>query len=119
MAVTVNPYESSKRRAWVAVVLGLAGILTMPAAVIVARRSARFDLLDAGFAIPVAFVLGALSFGMATRARRNLAGLRLDGRASRTARAGVILGGLALSIALMAALSVGFYEAVIYYQHHY
>jgi hypothetical protein len=114
-----HPVESSKRRAWLAVVLGVAGILTMPAAVILARQSERFALIDAAFAIPVAFILGALSFGMATRARRNLAWLRLDGRASRTASAGVILGGVALSIALMAALSVGFYEAVVYYQHHY
>jgi hypothetical protein len=100
-------------------VLGVAGILTMPAAIVVARQSQRFALLDAAFAVPLAFVLGTLSFGMATRARRNLAWLRLDGRTPRAASAGVILGALALSLALVAALSVGFYEAVVYYQHHY
>ena len=56
---------------------------------------------------------------MAGRAKRNLAWLRLDGQATRAARAGVILGILALSLALTAALSVGFYEAVLYYQHHH
>jgi hypothetical protein len=91
----------------------------MPAAVIVARQSQRVALLDASFAIPLAFALGVLSFGMATRARRNLAWHSLEGRSSRTASAGVILGGLAIALSLMAALSVGFYEAVIYYQHHY
>jgi len=100
-------------------VLGIAGVLTMPAAVIVARQSQRIALLDAAFAIPLALVLGLLSFGMGARARRNLAWLRLDGRPSRIASAGVILGAVAISLSLMAALSVGFYEAVIYYQHHY
>jgi hypothetical protein len=91
----------------------------MPAAVVVARESTRFALLDASFAVPLAFVLGSLSLGMATRARRNLAWLGLDGRTPKTASVAVILGVLALSLALVAALSVGFYEAVIYYQHHH
>ena len=56
---------------------------------------------------------------MARRAKRNLAWLRLDGRTTRAASAGVILGILALSLALTAALSVGFYEAIIYYQRHH
>jgi len=99
-------------------VLGVAGVLTMPAAVIVSRQSKRIGLLDAAYAIPVAFVLGTLCLGMAGRAKRNLAWLRLDGQTTRAARAGVILGILALSLALTAALSVGFYEAVIYYQRH-
>jgi hypothetical protein len=119
LVAAVNPYESSTRRAWAAVVLGIAGVLTMPAAVAVARESKRFALLDASFAVPLAFLLGILSVGMASRARRNLAWLRLDGSTPKAASAGVILGVLAVSLALMAALSVGFYEAVIYYQHHH
>ena len=99
--------------------LGVAGILTMPAAVIVTRQSHRFGLLDASYAVPVAFLLGVLSLGMASRAKRNLAWLRLDGRGTGVASAGVVLGVLAVSLALVAALSVGFYEAVRYYQHHH
>ena len=91
----------------------------MPAAVIVTRQSHRLALLDAAYAVPLAFVLGTLSLGMASRAKRTLAWFRLDGRATRAASVGVVLGVLALSLALMAALSVGFYEAVIYYQHHH
>ena len=91
-----GPIASSNRRAWTAV-----------------------GLLDAAYAIPVAFVLGMLCLGMAGRAKRNLAWLRLDGRTTRAASAGVILGILALSLALTAALSVGFYEAIIYYQRHH
>jgi hypothetical protein len=56
---------------------------------------------------------------MAHRAKRNLEWLRLDGRGTGIARAGRVLGVLALSLALMAGLSVLFYEAVLYYQRHY
>ena len=91
----------------------------MPAAVIVARRSHRFVLLDASYAVPIAFVLGVVAVAMARRAKRNLAWLRLDGGGTGVASAGVVLGVLALALALMAALSVGFYEAIRYYQHHH
>ncbi len=99
--------------------LDLAGVLTMPAAVIVTRRSHRLALLDAAYAVPLAFVLGILAVGMARRAKRNLQWLRIDGRGAGAASIGVILGVLALSLALIAALSVGFYEGVRYYQHHH
>jgi len=100
-------------------VLGIAGVVTMPVAVILAHRSHRFGILDASYAVPVAFVLGMLAVGMASRAKKNLAWLRLDGGGTGVASAGVVLGVLALSLALMAALSVGFYEAIRYYQHHH
>jgi hypothetical protein len=103
----------------VAVVLGLAGVLTMPAAVAVSQRSKQVTLIEAAYAIPVAFVLGALALGMGRRAKRNLAWLRLDGRGTGAASMGIVLGLVALALALTAALSVGFYEAVLYYQHHF
>ena len=85
MSHAVDPYASSKRRAWTALVLGAAGVATMPTAVILAHRSHTFAILDASYAVPLAFVLGVL----------------------------------ALSLALMGALSVGFYEGLRYYQHHH
>ena len=100
-------------------VLGLAGVLTLPAAVEVARRSTRVALLDAAYAVPLAFVLGVLALGMAHRAKANIRWLRLDGRGTGVASVGVVLGLLALCIALSAALSVGFYEAILYYEHHH
>lgn len=99
--------------------LGLAGVATMPGALAVWRESHRIALLDTAFAVPPAFVLGVLAVGMATRAKRNIAWLSLDDRGGGVASAGVILGILAVSLALMAALSVGFYEAVQYYQRHH
>jgi phosphoglycerol transferase MdoB-like AlkP superfamily enzyme len=114
-----DPYASSKRRAWTALALGVAGVATMPAAVILAHQSHQFTIMDASYAVPIAFVLGLLATGMAARAKRNLAWLRLDEGGTGVASAAVVLGVLALSLALMAALSVGFYEAIRYYQHHH
>jgi hypothetical protein len=91
----------------------------MPGAVVVAREAKRVAVLDAAYAVPLAFVLGLLALGMGRRAKRNLEWLRLDGGGSSPASVGVVLGILAVSLALTAALSVFFYEAVLYYQHHF
>ena len=98
--------------------LGLAGVATIPAAVEVAYRSAQISLLEAAYAVPLAFVLGVVAAGMARRAKRNIEWLGLDARGTGVASTGVILGVLAVALALTAALSVGFYEAVEYYHRH-
>jgi hypothetical protein len=101
----------------VALLLGLAGLLALPAAIEVSRRSSRIDLLDAGYGIPLAFLLGVIAVVMARRARANLRWLRLrDGRTA-VASTAVIVGALAVCLALTAALSIGFYELVLVYQH--
>lgn len=111
------PSEMAGRgRAWVALLLGLAGLLTLPTAVEVTRRSGRLALLDAAFAIPVAFVLSLVAVIMARRARQNLSWYRLQEGGTGAASAAVILGLVALCLALTAALSVGFYELVLLYQ---
>jgi peptidoglycan/LPS O-acetylase OafA/YrhL len=115
----VNPWASSRSRAWFALVLGLASLLVMPASIIVARQSRQVDLMDAAYGVPVGFFVGVLATGMARRAQRNLAWLRLDGRGSRVARLALILGILGIALAVMCAVSVGVYEGVLYYQHHY
>jgi F420-0:gamma-glutamyl ligase-like protein len=91
----------------------------MPAAVVATQRVARLVLMDAAWGIPVGFVLGVLATGMARRAKRNLRSLRLDGSGTGVATTGIILGVLGLALALTCALSVGVYEGVLYYQHHY
>jgi hypothetical protein len=113
-----SPTRSSSARAWVSIVLGLAGVLTMPAAIEVARRSLRVALLDAAYAVPLAFLLGLVALLMGKRARDNLRWLRLRERGTGAARIGMILGLLAVCLALMAALSVGFYEAWLLYERH-
>ena len=97
--------------------LGLAGLLALPAAIEVSRRSSRVDLLDAGYGIPLAFLLGLIAVVMARRARENLRWLRLTDGGTAVASTAVIVGALAVCLALTAALSVGFYELVLVYQH--
>jgi hypothetical protein len=91
--------------------------LTLPAAVEVSRRSARISLLDAGYAIPVAFLLGLIALIMARRARENLRWLRLREGGTGVATTAVILAAIVICLALTAALSIGFYELVLVYQH--
>jgi hypothetical protein len=103
-------------RAWLALLLGLAGLLTLPVAVEVTRRSGRLALLDAGFAIPLALVLSLVALIMARRARENLRWFSLREGGTGLASAAVIVGLVGLCLALTAALSVGFYELVLLYQ---
>jgi hypothetical protein len=114
----VGPTRSNSVRAWLSVLLALAGVLTVPAAIEVARRSQRVALLDAAYAVPLAFALGLVALLMGRRARDNLRWLRLDEGGTGAARVGMVLGLLALCFALIAALSVGFYEAWLVYEHH-
>jgi hypothetical protein len=101
----------------VALLLGLLGLLVLPAAIDFSLRSTRVELLDAAYAIPVAFILGLLALVMARRARENLRWLQLRDQGTGVASTAVILSALTLCLALTAALSVGFYELVLVYQH--
>jgi hypothetical protein len=107
----------SRTRAWVALVVGLGGLMTLPAAIEVARRSKRIGLLDAAYAIPLAFLLGLVAVVMARRARKNLRWLQLRDEGTGIATVAVVVGALTLCLALAAALSVGFYGLVVLYQH--
>lgn len=107
----------SRTRAWAALLLGLASLAVLPAAIEVSRRSKRIGLLDAGYAIPLAFLLGFVALVMARRARRNLQWLQLREGGTGLAAVAVFVGALALCLSLAAALSVGFYGLVVVYQH--
>ena len=111
-----SPVALSRVRAWVALLFGLLGVLALPAAVEATRRSHRIALLDAAYAIPLAFLLGLIAVVMARRARNNLRWLSLRDRGTAVASTAVIVGMLALCLAVTAALSVGFYELVLLYQ---
>jgi len=100
----------------VALLLGVVGLLTLPGAIETARRSERIALLDAAYAIPLAFLLGLVAVVMARRARANLRWLTLREGGTAVASSAVIAGMLALCLAVTAALSVGFYELVLLYQ---
>jgi hypothetical protein len=89
----------------------------MPAAIEVAARSKRIDLLNTAYAVPLAFVLGLVALVMARRARNNLRWLQLRENGTGVAGVAVLLAAVALCLAIVAALSVGFYGLVVLYQH--
>lgn len=109
--------RDATRRSWVALVLALLGLLVLPAAVEASRRSTRIGLLDAGYAIPVAFLLGLVALIMARRARENLRWFRLREGGTGVASLAIIISAVTVCLAVTAALSIGFYELVLVYQH--
>ena len=66
----------------------------------------------------MALLLGLVSLLMARRARQNLRWLSLRGGGTGVASVAVIVGMVAVCLALTAALSIGFYELILVYQHH-
>jgi len=101
----------------VALVLAVLGLIVVPAAVEVSRRSPRIGLLDAGYAIPLSFLLGLVALIMAKRARDNLRWFGLREGATGVASVAIIVAGVTVCLALTAALSIGFYELFLVYQH--
>ena len=91
------------------VVVGLLSVATMPAAIVATRWSDRYELLQAGFAIPLGAALGLLAIALARRARSRLAPTLGHPRGSRTARLGRLLGLLGFLLALTAAGSLAVY----------
>src|SRR3954470_5241781 len=107
----------SRARSWVALLLGILALVVLPASVEVARRERGVDLLDAAYGIPLAFLLGLVALVMARRARENLRWLQLRDAPTAVASTAVIVAALALCLAITAALSIGFYELFVLYQH--
>ena len=94
--------------------LALFALAAIPVAAGVTEMRSDLRLLHAGVAVPFAAVSAIAAIRLAKRARRRLE--RTLGRAGgqRTARAGQVLGWLALYLALTASISLGVY-AVEYY----
>jgi hypothetical protein len=91
------------------VLVGLLSVATMPAAILATRWSEQYDLMQAGFAIPLGAALGLLAIALARRARSRLAPTLGHPRGSRTARLGRFLGLLGFLLALTAAGSLAVY----------
>ena len=89
--------------------VGLLAVATMPVAIFVTRYVEEYELIDAGFAIPVGMALGVGAVALARRGR--LRTERTLGRAGgrRAASVGRLLGLLGFCLATTAAISVGTY----------
>jgi hypothetical protein len=95
------------------VLAGLASIATLPVAVYLTRFSDSYDLLQAGFAIPLAAALAFVALSLSRRARRRSA-LTLGGGGEGPARVGHVLGVIGLCIAAAAVVSLGVYGLLEY-----
>ena len=91
-----------------ALLLAVAGFLVLPAAIEVSRRSKSIGLIQAGYAIPLAFMLALISLVIARRARRDLRWLRRES-ATGVATTALVIATITLCVSVMAALSLGFY----------
>jgi hypothetical protein len=91
------------------VFVGLLSVATMPVAILATRWSDQYELMQAGFAIPLGAALGLLAIALARRARSRLAPTLGHPRGSRTARLGRFLGLLGFLLALTAAGSLAVY----------
>jgi hypothetical protein len=105
--------SSSNGRAVASVAVALLGVLTVPAAVALTKESKRVDLIDAAYAIPLAAALGALALVLAVGARRRFEWTLGRVGGLRAARAGRVLGVVALCVAVAGAIAVGWYEVLI------
>jgi hypothetical protein len=91
-------------------VLGVVGVLAIPAAVAYSRESATFSLLDASWLIPVAAVasIAALQLVRGTGGH-----VRFAVAPSRGVRLGRILAVAGICVTLSASIAVGFFELLL------
>ena len=114
MASTPEQGSSVNGRAVAAVVVGLLSTATMPAAIVATRYSESYDLLHAGWAIPVGLVLGVVALRLAQGAIRH-DDLRLGRAGGRgAARLGRALGVLGLALASTCLVALGVYQLLTY-----
>lgn len=107
------PARGNARAIW-AVVLGTLAVATMPAAVLGTRYSDSYELLHAGFAIPLAMALGAAAIATGRSARRYDARLLERAGGQRAARVGRALGILGFCLATSALVAVAVYGLLTY-----
>jgi hypothetical protein len=94
-------------------VAGIGATATIPVAVYATRFSDSYDLLHAGFAIPLAVVLGIAALALARRSRRQ-GSLSLDQAGHGLATAGRVLGIVGLCMAASALVALGVYGLLEY-----
>lgn len=95
--------------AWGSFLTGLASIATLPFAIYLTRFSESYDLLHAGFTIPLAATLGFVSLALARRARLQ-SSLTLGGdRRMGLASVGRVLGIVGLCMAAAGVVALGVY----------
>ena len=88
--------------------------MTLPLAVYLTRFIDSYDLLHAGFVIPLAAGLGLVAVALARRARRRAAVSLSGDTRGRLIIAGRVLGMIGLCIAASAIVALGVYGLLEY-----
>jgi hypothetical protein len=102
--------QSNSASPSLAVVLGVVGVLAVPAGVAYSRASTTFSLLDAAWLIPLAAVASVAALQLV----RGTGGhVRFAVAPSRAVRLGRILAVAGICITLSASIAVGFFELLI------
>jgi len=94
--------------------MGLASVATLPLAIYVTRFSESYELLHAGFAIPVAAALGLGAVALARRGRARASLSLAPRRGGGVAAAGRVLGVVGLCLAASALVALGVYGFLEY-----
>jgi hypothetical protein len=85
----------------------------MPAAIVATRYSGSYELLHAGFAIPLAAGLGIGAVVLARRARAYEQATLGRAGGAKQGRVGRLLGILGICMAASAAIAVAVYEVLV------
>jgi NhaP-type Na+/H+ or K+/H+ antiporter len=93
---------------------GLASVATLPLAVYLTRYSDRYELIHAGFAIPLGLGLGALALALVRRARTREALRFVKPGENRLVTAARVLGIAGVFLALSGLVALGVYGLLEY-----
>jgi hypothetical protein len=99
---------------WGSLVAGLASVAVLPLGVYASRFSDAYDLIHAGFLIPVVVVLAVVALALAHRSRRRTSVSLAQGGGGGLATAGRILGIIGLCIAASALVALSVYGLLEY-----
>jgi hypothetical protein len=106
--------QGGSNAAWGSLVAGLASCITLPLAVFLTRFSDRYELLHAGFAIPLAAGLGLVALALARHARIRTRVSLSAADGGGVATAGRVLGVVGLCMAAAALVALGVYGLLEY-----
>lgn len=106
--------RAGKGAAWAALITGIASVATLPIAIYLTRFSESYDLLHAGFAIPVAAGLGLAALLLGRRASQRVSLSIATGGHESLARAGWVLGIVGLCMTAAGLVSLGVYGLLEY-----